>query len=313
MFQNAARPVRLRRVESGSTCPYEYTGRVPTAEVKEQLADGRRSSRRRTAHGYFTGDNIQLAIGRGLFADAAAAGERLLHLRQRRHHLAAADRGRRCWRPARPTLSPGLVDLSQAQPTSGSRPVVVNHVDIAAGLCRPHPARVWSASSREHFPNGTAYRTVPDLQLRRLPDRRQDRHRPGGTKPAKDSSLFVGFGPIRPGTTPRLHDRRGDRAGAASGPGRRPRREVPLRRRLGPAAPLAEPSSPTRSTRTRPGRPCSRPSPTPRAWRSPRPGCTTDGARRLALMATVTGALGRKPLGLLSRNPADPRPTSTGG
>src|SRR5436309_9674826 len=112
--------------DSGIDLPFEGAGRVPTAEIKKQLADQNVISKADGA-GYFVGDNLQLAIGGGLFAASpmqlvngystfANGGD---HLQAR---VAAAVLA-----PGTPTSAPGQVDLTQAQPTKQFGPVVLNH------------------------------------------------------------------------------------------------------------------------------------------------------------------------------------------
>src|SRR4029453_5070608 len=53
--------------DTGIDLPFENSGRVPTAAVKKELAKSKVISEGEGA-GYFPGDNVQLAIGGGLFA-----------------------------------------------------------------------------------------------------------------------------------------------------------------------------------------------------------------------------------------------------
>ena len=170
---------------TGIDLPYEFTGRVPTAELKKQLAEEKVISPEDGA-GYFVGDNLQLAIGGGLFAASplqlvngystfANGGD---HLQPR---VAAA------------VLAPGTPDqrrpASSTSPRpsrpSSSAPVVVNHVDIPQDWQANITARPGRRHQEEHLPDRHRLQDVPRLRLRLVPDRRQDRHRPGGHERAR--------------------------------------------------------------------------------------------------------------------------------
>jgi penicillin-binding protein 2 len=187
---------------SGIDLPYEFTGRVPTAELKKQLANEDVISQE-DGSGYFVGDNLQLAIGGGLFAASplqlvngystfANGGD---HLQPR---VAAAVLA-----PGAPTLSPGLVDLAHAQPTKQFGAVVVNHVDIPQDWQANITRGLVGVIKKNTFPNGTAYRTFLDYGYDSFPIAGKTGTAQAGTnEPQKDSSLFVGFGPVGPGTRP---------------------------------------------------------------------------------------------------------------
>ena len=99
-----------------STCRSSSTARVPDNALKKEYADLGVISEDE-GQDYFTGDNVQLAIGQGLLsAIAAAAGRRLLHSRQRRLRDEARDRhGGLPARCARLPRRPAYADLSQAR------------------------------------------------------------------------------------------------------------------------------------------------------------------------------------------------------
>ena len=235
---------------TGVDLPYEYPGQVPTSAAEEATGRGRGDLEPEDS-GYFVGDNLKLAIGGGLFAASplqlvngystfANGGD---HLQPR---VAAAVLA-----PGTPTLSPGLVDLSQAQPTKQFGPVVVNHVDIPQDWQSNISAGLVGVIKKNTFPTGTAYQTFLDYNYDAFPIAgKTGTAQADKNQPAKDSSLFVGFGPDRPRHEAELHDRCRDRAGRLRGRGCRPRREVPLRRGLGP-----DEDAPRRAPAVRPARP----------------------------------------------------------
>jgi penicillin-binding protein 2 len=187
---------------SGIDLPYEFNGRVPTKELKQQLAEEKVISPEDGA-GYFVGDNLQLAIGGGLFAASplqlvngystfANGGD---HLQPR---VAAAVLA-----PGTPTLSPGLVDLSQAQPTKQFGATVVNHIDIPQDWQANIQRGLIGVLKKNTFPTGTAYRTFLDYNYDAFPIAGKTGTAQAGTnEPDKDSSLFVGYGPVGSGTKP---------------------------------------------------------------------------------------------------------------
>ena len=188
--------------DTGVDLPYEFTGRVPTAELKKQLAEDKVISPEDGA-GYFVGDNLQLAIGGGLFAASplqlvngystfANGGD---HLQPR---VAAAVLA-----PGAPTSTPGVVDLTQAQPTKQFGAVVQNHVDIPQDWQANITRGLVGVIKKNTFPTGTAYRTFLDYGYDSFPIAGKTGTAQAGTnEPEKDSSLFVGFGPVGAGSRP---------------------------------------------------------------------------------------------------------------
>ena len=93
--------------DTGIDLPFEFDGRVPTNELKKQLAEigvlgeerGHDDAARRRAA---AGDRPGPAVG-----DAAAAGRRLRDVRQRRLRRSRPTSCRRSWHPRRPTADPG--------------------------------------------------------------------------------------------------------------------------------------------------------------------------------------------------------------
>jgi penicillin-binding protein 2 len=192
---------------TGVDLPFEFSGRVPTEAVKKELADPSRTNptivSKADAAGYFDGDNLELAIGGGLFATSplqlvngystfANGGD---HLQAR---VAAAVLA-----PGTPTSSPGMVDLSQAHPTKEFGPVVLNHIDIPGDWSANITRGLVGVIRKNTFPMGTAYRTFTNYNYFAFPIAGKT-----GTaqictcQPEKDSSLFVGFGPLLPGQKP---------------------------------------------------------------------------------------------------------------
>ncbi len=187
---------------TGIDLPYEFAGRVPTAELKKQLAEDKVISAE-DGQGYFVGDNLQLAIGGGLFAASpmqlvngystfANGGD---HLKAR---VAAAVLA-----PGAPTSSPGVVDLAQAQPTKQFGADVVNHVDIPQEWQANITRGLIGVLKKNTFPTGTAYRTFLDYGYDSFPIAgKTGTAQAGSNEPEKDSSVFVGFGPVGPGSKP---------------------------------------------------------------------------------------------------------------
>jgi penicillin-binding protein 2 len=187
---------------SGVDLPYEFPGRVPTAELKKQLAEDGVLTPEDGA-GYFVGDNLQLAIGGALFAASplqlvngystfANGGD---HLQPR---VAAAVLA-----PGTPTSAPGLVDLTQAQPTKQFGAVVVNHIDIPPDWQANITRGLVGVMRKNTFPPGTAYKTFLNYGYDSFPIAgKTGTTQVDKSQPQKDSSLFVGFGPVGPGTRP---------------------------------------------------------------------------------------------------------------
>ena len=188
--------------DTGVDLPYEFAGRVPTAELKKQLANEDVISKEDGA-GYFVGDNLQLAIGGGLFAASplqlvngystfANGGDRL------QPRVVAAVLA-----PGTPTTAPGQVDLSQAQPTKQFGPVVAAHLDIPQDWQGNITRGLIGVLRKSSFPPGTAFRTFQDYNYDAFPIAgKTGTAQISSDQPEKDSSLFVGFGPIGPGTKP---------------------------------------------------------------------------------------------------------------
>jgi penicillin-binding protein 2 len=189
--------------DTGIDLPFETSGRVPTKAVKQELFKDGLIKDKEYAKDYYVGDNLQLAIGGGLFAASplqlvngystfANGGD---HLQPR---VAAAVLA-----PGTPTLSPGLVDLSQAQPTKQFGATVVNHIDIPQDWQANIQRGLIGVLKKNTFPTGTAYRTFLDYNYDAFPIAGKTGTAQAGTnEPDKDSSLFVGYGPVGSGTKP---------------------------------------------------------------------------------------------------------------
>ena len=210
MWQNTAEKYVFQKTlgqfgfgkSSGVDLPYEFTGRVPTAELKKQLAEEKVISPEDGA-GYYVGDNLQLAIGQSLFAASplqlvngystfANGGD---HLEPR---VAAAVLA-----PGTPTSTPGMVDLTQAQPTKQFGAVVVNHIDIPQDWQANIQRGLVGVLKKNTFPPGTAYKTFLNYGYDSFPIAgKTGTAQADKNQPQKDTSLFVGYGPIGAGTRP---------------------------------------------------------------------------------------------------------------
>jgi penicillin-binding protein 2 len=187
--------------DTGIDLPFETSGLVPTKAVKKKLAD--LGVIHKDQADYFVGDSKDLAIGGGLFA---ASPLQLVN-----GYATYANGGDR-WLPhvgmailaaGAPSKAPGLVDLTQAQTVQIVEAKVMGHVDI------PQPWRdaitrgLVGVTQKQTFPFGTAHRTFQNYNFAAFPiAAKTGTAQAGDRDPAKDSSLFVGFGPVRANTTP---------------------------------------------------------------------------------------------------------------
>lgn len=124
--------------DTGIDLPYEFEGRIPTAELKAELID-KGVLRDDESPNMLVGDDVQLAIGQGLLAAtplqlanayAAIANDGFLY---RPHIINAFYRGG----TARPVV-PGLVDLSDVEPiASFAAPELIRQLDMPNSLRLP--------------------------------------------------------------------------------------------------------------------------------------------------------------------------------
>jgi penicillin-binding protein 2 len=190
--------------ESGIDLPFEQAGIVPTREVKADLAR-RGIISEREGKNYYTGDNIQLAIGQGLlsvtplqlvngYATFANGGT---HFRP----LIAL----RVLTPGTPDgAAPGMVDLSQASDVTVFQPEATGHVSLAPNVYQPilqGLIGVLRGFANGH--KGTGVEPFRTYNYDAFPIAGKTGTAQDATKlDEKDSSLFVGFGPVKAGTTP---------------------------------------------------------------------------------------------------------------
>jgi penicillin-binding protein 2 len=187
---------------SGIDLPYEFTGRVPTKEVKKQLAE-EKVIPPEDGVDYYVGDNLQLAIGGALFA---ASPLQLVN-----GYSTFANGGDR-WLPhvgmavlaaGAPSKAPGLEDLTQAQTVRPVEAKVMGHVDIQQSWRDAITRGLIGVTQKGNFPPGTAHRTFGNYNFAAFPiAAKTGTAQSGDRDPAKDSSLFVGFGPVRADVAP---------------------------------------------------------------------------------------------------------------
>ena len=188
--------------DTGIDLPFENSGRVPTAAVKKKLAEAKVIGPDDGA-GYFVGDNLQLAIGGGLFA---ASPLQLVN-----GYSTFANGGDR-WLPhvgmaviaaGAPSKAPGLVDLTQAQTVQIVDAKVAGHVDIQQSWRDVITRGLVGVTQKRTFPFGTAHRTFQNYNFAAFPiAAKTGTAQTGNGEAANDSSLFVGFGPVQANTTP---------------------------------------------------------------------------------------------------------------
>jgi penicillin-binding protein 2 len=184
--------------ESGIDLPYEYGGIVPDAALKKRLADQGVINKDEGA-GYFTGDNLQLAIGQGLLTATPL---------QLANGYATFANGGTVWTPhvvarilapGTPDAGPGQVDLAQGIVVRDIQPVATGTVAIAPDV---RAAVLEGLVGVMRSPRGTAYNTFRDYDWDAFPVAGKTGTAQDFTqKDERDSSLFAAFGPIN--DTPR--------------------------------------------------------------------------------------------------------------
>ncbi len=124
--------------DTGIQLPYEFDGTVPDAELKKEYAE-RGVISESEGTGYFTGDNVQLAIGQGLLSASP--------LQLAVGYSAIASKGnvlkpeiiKAVWQPGVPdSKTPGYADLSEAK--------LARPANVAGEIVRqlPLPQESWS-------------------------------------------------------------------------------------------------------------------------------------------------------------------------
>jgi penicillin-binding protein 2 len=182
--------------------PFESSGRVPTAAVKKKLAEAGAISKQ-DGEGYFVGDNLQLAIGGGLFAASplqlvngyatfANGGDHLVpHV-----GLAVLAAGT-------PSKAPGIVDMTQAQPLQMIDKKVTSHIELDQSWRDAITRGLIGVTQKRTFPFGTAHRTFENYNFNAFPIAgKTGTAQSGNGEASNDSSLFVGYGPVRAGDVP---------------------------------------------------------------------------------------------------------------
>jgi penicillin-binding protein 2 len=195
VLQDGIREFGLGR-ETGVDLPYEYGGIVPDAALKKRLADQGVINADEGA-GYFTGDNLQLAIGQGLFTATPL---------QIANGYAAFANGGTVWTPhvvarilapGTPDVASGQVDLSQAIPVREIEPTSTGQVAIA-----PETRAAVMEGLVGVLDYGTAASAFKNYDYDRFPIAGKTGTAQDFTlKDERDTSLFAAFGPIN--DTPR--------------------------------------------------------------------------------------------------------------
>jgi penicillin-binding protein 2 len=192
VLQDGIREFGLGR-ESGIDLPYEYGGIVPDAALKKRLADQGVINADEGA-GYFTGDNLQLAIGQGLLTATPL---------QLANGYATFANGGTVWTPhvvAR-ILAPGTPDLTSGQ-VDLAQSVVVREIEAVQSGSVAITPEVRAAVTEGLIgvlrnPRGTAYATFRDYDWDRFPLAGKTGTAQDFTqRDERDSSLFAAYGPI---------------------------------------------------------------------------------------------------------------------
>lgn len=187
--------------KSGIDLPFEKAGIVPTKEVKAELA-AKGIISKREGRNYFTGDNIQLAIGQGLLS--------VTPLQLVGGYNTFANGGTH-WRPliALNVLAPGtpdgavagVVDLTQGSIVRSFDPQVLDQVSLPPTVYSPIlQGLVGVLRSYVNGHKGTGVEPFRTYNYEAYPIAGKTGTAQDATKlDEKDNSLFVGFGPIKAG------------------------------------------------------------------------------------------------------------------
>jgi penicillin-binding protein 2 len=102
-----------------------------------------------------------------------------------------------------PSKAPGLVDMTQAQTVQIVDAKVMGHVDIQQSWRDAITRGLIGVTQKRTFPFGTAHRTFENYNFDAFPiAAKTGTSQTGNNEAANDSSLFVGFGPVRGNTGP---------------------------------------------------------------------------------------------------------------
>ena len=190
--------------ESGIDLPNEYAGIVPDKDVKRRLGEqsNYKAISRQEASDFFTGDNVQLAIGQGLltatplqlanaYATFANGGTRYRPL------IANAVLG-----PGSPKNTGGAIDVTKATVVSTMEPQPKATVDLPPEYRKPLleglEQVITGPIANGHFPTAFGlFNYVPGYDYKAFPIAGKTGTAQDNTKLAShDTSLFAAFGPV---------------------------------------------------------------------------------------------------------------------
>jgi len=186
---------------SGIDLPEEHSGRVPDRAAKKKLADAG-AINQQAGTNYFSGDNMQLAIGQGLVAVTPL---------QLADAYATFANGGIHWRPMivqaiyapdAPDKSSGVVDLSKATVVRQIAPQQLNTVDFLPSVREPIAAGLEGVVSKTVVTKtgpheGTAEKAFADYTFAKefpVSGKTGTAQLGDGSKSEEDTSLFGAFG-----------------------------------------------------------------------------------------------------------------------
>jgi penicillin-binding protein 2 len=187
--------------KTGIDLPYEYGGIIPNKDIKRSLAEAGAISKDE-GRGYFTGDNLQLAIGQGLLVATPL---------QLANGYSTVANGGTVWQPhvvravyesGAPDVGSGLVSLAQAKLVRTIDPRRIGTVTMDP----EHRGQILQGLiGVMRNPRGTAYDAFTNYDWARLPLAGKTGTAQDATKKGeRDSSLFAAFGPVGANLTPQF-------------------------------------------------------------------------------------------------------------